>query len=644
MTTSRTLAAFVAALTLGRAAAASAAPTLIASPPRLDETAQNLTLFVGGVDENGRSLKSASVELLLDGQPSDAPAAATPLSEWSAAAAEASPTWRPPLAVGLVYLWIDGVPSGLLEGIHSFFQRLPPRTAIMPTIYGRLRQGRARLAAADVGRLDELPYLDSYRPNLVDAVALDLGDLAAEDVPIKLLVLVTDGRDFADPKGEGPGDFAALGRRLREAGVTPLVVGFPPRDVADAAQAGANLRDLHDAAGGFLRVLEQSEDLENTLESLGQALADLRRVQVPTPFGWRLFAGAHRVSVRVAAGDQHLAADVGVLKAPGGAGGLVVALGVGLALAALAVVLVLRRRRTGSQGEADDDVDAEAIVAQAHDLIRRGASPQRAVEELSRGRGSAARVLVDLDPEILSDPRFPYFRTRPGRLRIKEIQDILSSKATAAPGLTGMLAEVLADAIKRGLPPDEAAESLEARVTPEETAAFAALSLEDLSRALREASQRQVTLSSPRARGVAVAVQDALRSKGSSMRGVAVGWLVRASGPGRRGETLRLIGARTVLGSGPTCLLRIDADPGVAPEHAEITLTGGEFVIAPLGGAISVEGRPIARRHTLSDGETIEIGTGGFVFKSARSGTAPVTDGGVDASAVASVGISRRAR
>jgi hypothetical protein len=631
----RRLGAFVAALGLHGAATARAAPTLIASQPRADAAAHELTLFVGGVDESGRSLKAASIEVLLDGQPADAAPGATPLSEWAAAAAEASATWRPPVAVGLVYLWIDGVPSGLLEGVHSFFQRLPPRTAIMPTIYGRLRQGRARLVAADVGRLDELPYLESYRPNLLDAVAMDLGDLAAEDASLKILLLVTDGRDFADPKGEGPGDFAALGRRLREAGIMPLVVSFPPRDAADAAQASTNLRDLHDAAGGFLRVLDQVDDLENTLESLGQALADLRRVQVPPPFAWRMIAAPHRVSVRVNAGGQRLSADVGVVASVGGTGGVLIAVGGALALALAAAVALVLRRRGGDDGAGDeDDLDAEGIVSAAHDLIRRGASPQRAVEELSRGRGSAAaRVLVDLDPEILNDPSFPYFRTRPGRLRIKEIQDILSQKAQARPGLGTILGEVLVAAIKQQLPPEVAAETLAARVPPEETATFASMNLEDLARALREASQRQSALASPRARGVAVAIQDALRSKSTSSRGIAVAWLVRAGGPGRRGETLRLDGSRSVLGTSPACSVRLDGDPGAAPEHAEISISGGDFVVTPLGGSVSVEARPIGKRHTLSDGETIGLGTGSFVFKSARSGTAATTDGGMSMTA-----------
>jgi hypothetical protein len=603
--------------------AALAAPTLVSSQPTADTATRAVSFFVGAIDESGRSLKVGSIELVLDGQPAGTPATSPTLSDWAAPAADANAAWRPPLAVGLVYLWIDGVPSGLLEGLHSFFERLPPRTTIYPTIYGRLRQGRARLAAADVGRLDELPYLESYRPNLVDAVDLDRPDLAAEDVPLKILLLVSDGRDFADPKGEGPGDFAALGRRLHDAGITPLVVGFPPRDAADAAQAAANLRDLHDAAGGYLRMLDQADELENTLESLGQALADLRRVEVAQPLGWRLFAGSHRVSVRLTTSDQRLSGDVGVASSGGGGGLILLVIGAAFGLSVMLgiVLVVLRRRRADLRDGAGHD--EEAVVTAAHDLIRRGVSPQRALEELSRGRGSAVRVLVDLDPEILNDPRFPYFRTRPGRLRIKEMQDLLSKNAAVRAAIGETLAAVLAESIKKGLAPEQTAETLAARVTPEETAAFAAMGLEDLARALRDASSRKSThaiLASPRARGVAVAVQDALRSKNAGAQGVAVAWLVRAKGPGRRGETLRLAGARSLLGRAEGCTVRLQGDAAVADEHAEILSAGGEFIIAPLGGTVSVEARRLMGRRTLSDGETIELGAGVFIFKAARSG------------------------
>src|SRR5207237_1544465 len=119
-----------------------------------------------------------------------------------------------------------------------------------------------------------------HRANRCDALLPVPQDLLPDASTSNILLLATDVRDFADPKGDGPGDFAALGRDIRKAGVTLLVVAFPPPE-ADAQQAAANLRDLQESSGGFLRTLEQPQELENALESLGQAVADLQRVRFP---------------------------------------------------------------------------------------------------------------------------------------------------------------------------------------------------------------------------------------------------------------------------------------------------------------------------------------------------------------------------
>ena len=250
---------------------ASAESAVIATRPALDAETGDLVFFVGGINATGRSLKASGMEMVVDGQPAGAPVATQSLADWAATAAEANQSWRPPVGVGLVYLWVDGVPASVLDGIQAFFQRVPSRTPVYPTLYGRMRQGRARLTAADVGRLGDVPHIEGYRPNLIDAIRLDLPDLAADAAPLKLLLLVTDGRDFADPKGDGPGDFAGLGRDIRKAGVIPVVVAFPPPE-ADAATAAANLRDLHEAAGGFLRTVDNVQDIENVLESPDAAL------------------------------------------------------------------------------------------------------------------------------------------------------------------------------------------------------------------------------------------------------------------------------------------------------------------------------------------------------------------------------------
>jgi hypothetical protein len=593
---------------------AAARPTIISTRPTTTDTG-NIEALVGGIDESGRSLSSSALEVMLDGQPV-APSAVQSLSDWATAHSEASPTWRPPLAVGLVYLWVDGVPAGVLDGIHAFFQRIPSRTVVYPTIYGRLRQGRARLTAGDISRLDEIPSLEGYRPNMIDAIRLNLSDLGADPAPLKLLLLVTDGRDFADPKGDEPGDFAALGAALRRAGITLLVARFRPE--ADAEQAGTNLRDLSEATGGFLSPRDQPDELENVLESLGQSVADLQRVEIPTPWSWRFTAGSRRVAVRfTTAGGQPLLADVGTL-----AGDSALPRTIGVALVGLSVVVLLflgvrKTRGTSRRSQDDDGPDVDAIVAAAHNLIRRGASAERAVEELTRGNPEAAGVLTNLDEALLSDPRFPYLRTRPGRKRIQEIRELLRKRQGDRRGLPDSLARELAAAVTEGLAPAAAAYKLCALTTLEERAAFISLDLERLAESLRTVAAAYPALGTPRARGVVVAIQDALGSDESQAAGVSVGWLVVAGGPGRRGETLRLGEERTIVGRGTGCEIQLGNDPSVAPAHATIWAESGEFSIEPIGGAVKVEGEEVIEKRTLVDGETIEIGRGKYVFKSA---------------------------
>ena len=366
---------------------------------------------------------------------------------------------------------------------------------------------------------------------------LDLRDLAADPAPLRILLVVTDGRDFADPKGEGPGDFAALGREIRKAGVTPLVVAFPAPD-ADRAQATANLSDLHDAAGGVLRMLDQPQDLENALESLGQGIADLLRVRVATPLELASVrrlppcVGAPQRRRRAAAGRRH---------------------GRGLDRSRQAALAAAGRGRrswrwsrarwssscAGARRAAAGPIEDDEILQAAHDLIRRGASPRRAVDELTRNYPESIGDLANLDQEVFSDPRFPYFRTRPGRLRMQEIRDLLAKKSVDSPMLDDALAAVLADAVSNRTPPDQAAAMVAARVGADECTAFTSLGLDRLAEALRAAAASHPALGTPRARGAVVAIQDTLRTRGGAL-GVVVGWLVRAGGSGRRGETLRL--------------------------------------------------------------------------------------------------------
>ena len=120
----------------------------------------------------------------------------------------------------------------------------------------------------------------------------------------------------------------------------------------------------------------------------------------------------------------------------------------------------------------------------AHNLIRRGASPDRAAEELGRAYPEAGLLLTDVDERLLSDKRFPYLRTRPGRKRLQEIRTILGTRRADAPSLPEGLSRVLADAVASGVSAPAVAERLSALTSSEERASFAALDLEELAEAL----------------------------------------------------------------------------------------------------------------------------------------------------------------
>ncbi len=160
--------------------------------------------------------------------------------------------------------------------------------------------------------------------------------------------------------------------------------------------------------------------------------------------------------------------------------------------------------------------------------------------------------------------------------------------------------------------------SIAARVPEDQQSDFLRLGLDDLASRLRKAGERYPVLASPRSRGAALAVQDALRAQSGAS--LAVAWLVRAAGPGPRGETLRLAAGRAVLGRSPSCEIRLDRDKQVAEQHAAISESRGQFAIEPLQGPVKIEDAAASSRQPLGDGDTIEIGESRFVFKCVTMG------------------------
>ncbi len=595
---------WVASLTLGLAASARAGSTFVVSPPVIDRG--EITFLLGGISEEGATLRPSSVEAELDGVPAAPPQSLQAFVDFAQSAAEADPRWKSPLAVGLVYLWIKEVPTAVsdavLQGVTGLLQRLPARTSAYATLYGRKRQPIPKLKASDLGAtLHDLAFLGGDRPNLAEAIRLDLRNLLSDESPGKLLLVVTDGRDFTDATGEGPADFSVLSSEIARAGVRLFLLSFPASD-ADVEQSASNLADL--ASGvSFHRAAEQPLELQSTLESLGQAIADMRRMRLEVPWSWRIFGGTHRLRLNLTAEGRPRAIEAGTITLPPAIGWL---LGFAATLAGLLVllagVLFLRSRRP--RGE-------PSVFAAVHDLIGRGLSAERAMVELTRSFPESLAGLTMADSSLLSDPRYPLLQTRAGRRRFEQIVALLRRSDDALLG--DDLAVALAEAIAAKTPARQAALSMAARVPEDQRSDFLRLGLDKLASRLRKAGERHPILASPRSRGAALAIQDELRSQIGA--GLAVAWLVRAAGPGRRGESFRVAAGRCVLGRGPSCAIRLETDTRVAEQHAVLSETRGEFAIEPLQGDVKVEDLPVRSPQPLGDGDTIEIGGSRLVFK-----------------------------
>jgi len=622
---SRAFACLLALALFGWGAAAEAAPVFLASPPEVESEAGEMVLLVGGISEDGTTLKPSAVEMEIDGQAGPAPRSMEIFSDFAQTAAEASQSWKSPLAVGLVYLWVKDVPAGIsdatLEGVGGFFRRIPARTNVYATLYGRKRQPIPKLKASEIGaQLHDLGYIPGDRPNLADAIRVDLRALSSDESPFKVLLVVTDGRDFNDSSGDSSADFTAVADEIDKAGVKLLVVSFPPFE-ADAEQSTKNLGDLA-GVGAFRRATEQPLEVQSTLESLGQSIADMRRLRLEIPWNWRVLGGTHKVRLNLTTDGKRRAIEVGKVTVAAGKTWLLGLLGIVIGLLLVTAILVVVLRKRSSREEQVGEEDESPVVSTAHALIQRGLSAQRALVELTRSYPNDVASLAELDASVFTDERYPLFKTKAGRRRFEELQALLSPKSNDDTLLGADLAEVLSQSISSQTPPDQVASSIAARVPEDEWGAFSRMGLDELARALRASGNRHPVLASPRARGIALEIQAALRneSRSAASHSLAVGWLVRTAGQGKRGETLRLPSGRVVLGRGAGCEIQLDADPQIAEQHAAISERRGSFSIEPLQGAIKVETKPISTRQPLGDGDTIEIGQSRYVFKCVSSG------------------------
>jgi hypothetical protein len=595
---------------LGPAALARATPSLFMSEPVVDRPASEIQFALGARPTGtGRTIiDRVRVEL---GSSEVVPARAEPFQD--AASGPGQPRRaRPSMAIALVFFWGEGAPQEILDGVPTLFKRLPPTATVYPFPYGEGAPSFVTPRTADSiagGDLDTIPTITGTRPVLGQAVRFAAAELGKDRSPLRFMIIVTDGRDQV--LGADPPAFQRMGAELLQQGLVVEVVAFAAP--FDGPGHAANAQALAAGAGGAVLRARSKSELPRTIEQASLPFVDLQMVFAPLPLRARVFGA--RLPLRASALIEGTwAVAVGAQPVSVSAwspswlalGGLAV---VALALAATGGALVWRRR----PGRGADD--RGSLIEETQRLVRLGAPADRIVVELSRRFPQEIGQLARIDPGGLDPAKFAHLRTRAGRA---VLDDVLRALAAADEGKEEGEADLvgqLAAAVGSGASASEASTRLRARLPERVWSAFARSSFREIAGLLRKAAPSYPALATPQARKLVLQVQDALRSE--RVEGALVAWLVRAAGPGSRGKTLRLAADRTTIGRAKDCQVILAEDALVAEHHAVISQEQGIFSITPAEGTVKVESQLVEGQRHLADGETLELGTGAYVFKSA---------------------------
>jgi hypothetical protein len=579
-----------------------ASSSLVVAAPEIDRDKSELVVLVGAARPDGTPARVENATLLFN----DVDVGPAVGDDAIADYAGEHPRWAPPIAIGLVYLWAKGGPETVMDGIESLFKHVPGRVTVYPTPYGQgYRPVLTRLTAARAagGDLVDLPPLVGDQYKLIEAVRFNASKLAEDESPIKHLVIITDGIDFAEHDARG---FALLGEELRKKKLHVELVWLRPQ--ADSVQAAANVRALSEAARAHQISADSPSDLRAMTESLADTLVGLRRLRFALPWTSRVFGGVRRVGVAASIDGANVKAHDGsivVPVAPGALAGIILAL---LAAAGVGAVMVFGVGRGGRRSG-----KLHALLDELQHLVRLGTSADAAVVQLSQQFPDQIDRLRTLEPGKLDAEKYRYLRTRAGQARLKEIQKQLED-SDAEPLVDSEMAGILSKAMTSGVEPQEAARQIKARVSDDRWSALSRARDQNLNESLARAANDFAPLQAPQAAGFASDVRAALRSRDGAQ--LSVGWFARATGPGRRGETLRITSSPCVVGRAAECTLRLGEDPQLADRHAEINQLDGEFKIRALGGSrVTVDERDITAPQALSDGVVVSLGSCRYVFK-----------------------------
>ena len=602
---------------------AAAGPTLITTRPTVDadDRRAHASSWAASTRAAARSRRPAS-SCCSTASASDAPPVTQSLADWATAVAEGEHDLAP-AAQRRPGLPLDRAACRPACSTASTPSSSACRRArvVYPTIYGRMRQGRARLTAADVSRLDELPYLEAYRPNLIDAVRLDLGDLAADPAPLQDPAARDRRARLRRSQGRGPGRLrGARARAPRRRASRRSSSAFPAPD-ADAAQASANLaRPARRrgrraaparAAGGsreHARVAgagHRRSAARAACHAPGAGACSAARTAVGAPERRRRPAAGRRHGrrSRSAPGKLRVAARWALARRGGAA-------------RPASAIVVMRRRSVGGA-----DARTTRILqrrARSHPPRRLAAARRRGADAQlprvgRRARRHRSRAVLRSALPLLPDAARAGCACRRSAICSPRSRSTARCSTTRWPPCWPRRSPTARRPIRRRRRWRRASAPTSARPSPASAS---------IGWPRRCAPPRRPTRRWPRRARAASWSRSRTRCapRGGAL-GIVVGWLVRAGGSGRRGETLRLGDARTLIGLSGSCAIRLShgshrrgrARRGHARGRASSS-------IAPLGGPVTVEGAAIDKRHALTDGETIGIGDGLFVFKSASAG------------------------
>ncbi|HEY0709933.1 MAG TPA: FHA domain-containing protein [Polyangia bacterium] len=576
------------------------AAALFSGPPRVDAERENLTFAVGAQQATPGRVVLEKLAVSIDGDPAGVVVESYPdIASQRAAAAS-----KPGLAIGVLFFWGQGAPQELLEGLPKLMSRFPPNTPVYPVPYG---EGHPSFVtprvASDIagGELDTLTLIPGERPVLARALRFAKQELLKEAADVRFLIVLTDGRDAE--QGADANGFYRLGQELLSDRLVVQVVSFPA--AVEPSESLANAAAIARGANGRHLTASGPADLAAVIEAASLSYLDMKQVSVPIPFGLRVLGGRPKLLIEAQANGRPVRLDLRGAVAAGPHRWWFVAL---FALIALGVAwqLFLRPSARGGGGPVREMLD------ELERQVRLGSPANRIVLDLSRKFPHLVDRITRLDPDTLPEGSYLVLKSDAGRVRLEEVQEQLSASRQDDRG--GDLVEELARSVAADSDPGEAAVRLRACLPDGVCGAFARSSFRDVVKMLKDATPRHPELGSAAARQLVLSIQDRLRSERGEP--VIVGWLIRAGGPGRRGQTLPINRPGTVIGRDAGCELSLSEDAQLATRHAIIVEQAGVFVIRPLDGQVRVEAEAVPTERGLVDGDTIELGAGAYVFKS----------------------------